>query len=110
MKMAPAIVVCSLFFAGMVWAIDFDCRVVVRDMYAADSHETQHQLVSILKSKELEGVAKLLSSGQVTLFEAGEKVFTRESSVWGYDKVSRPDETKTWLLAPQNSRPCAKGD
>jgi hypothetical protein len=110
MKRALAIIVCILIFSGVAWAVDLDCRVVVRDMYAADSHETQNQLVAILRGNELEGVAKLLSSGQVTLFETGEKVFTKEKSVWGYDKVSRPGETKTWLLAPQNSRPCDKGD
>ena len=104
MKKAQTIVVLILIFSGVTWALDLQCKVVIRDMYAADSHETQNQLVSILKGKELGEVAQLLSSGQVTLFQTGEKVFTKEASVWGYDKVSRPGESKTWLLAPQNSR------
>lgn len=110
MKRAQAIVVLILILSGVTWAVDLQCKVVIRDMYAADSHETQNQLVSILKGKELGEVAQLLSSGQVTLFQTGEKVLTKEVSVWGYDKVSRPGESKTWLLAPQNSRPCDKGD
>ncbi|MDA8405511.1 MAG: hypothetical protein M0T73_01450 [Deltaproteobacteria bacterium] len=93
-------------FGGFACAENLNCRIVLRDMYAGDSQKTQNLLVPMLKNNELDGVTKLLSSGEVTLFEAGEKVFRIETSVWGYDKVTRPGETKTWLLSPRNSRPC----
>lgn len=110
MKKSSLILVFILICSGVVQANDSECRVVIRDMYAGDSQETQNELVSLLKGKELEKVAGLLSSGRVTLFETGEKVHAKETSVWGYDKVSRSGETRTWLLAPQNSRPCERGD
>ena len=93
-------------FGGVVCAENLSCRIVLRDMYAGDSQKTQNLLVPMLKNNELDGVTRLLSSGAVTLFEAGEKVYRIETSVWGYDKVTRPGETKTWLLSPRNSRPC----
>ena len=66
---------CPIFFifAGVVYAENLNCRVVLRDMYAGDSQKTQNLLVPMLKNNELDGVTKLLSSGAVTLFEAGEK-------------------------------------
>ena len=110
MKKSSLAIFFILICYGVVQAHDSACRVVIRDMYAGDSQEAQNELVSLLKGKELEKLAGLLSSGRVTLFEAGEKVRIKETSVWGYDKVSRGGETKTWLLAPQNSRPCERDD
>ncbi len=110
MKRAIVSVLSLFIFAGVVYAENLNCKVVLRDMYAGDSQKTQNLLVPMLKNNELDGVTKLLSSGAVTLFEAGEKVYRIETSVWGYDKVTRPGETKTWLLSPQNSRPCGRDD
>ncbi|MGC8605725.1 MAG: hypothetical protein ACP5VS_18835 [Desulfomonilaceae bacterium] len=103
--------VLSLFaLASVVCGEDLSCRIVLRDMYAGDSQKTQNLLIPMLKENDLDGVVKLLSSGTVTLFEAGEKISRIESTILGYDKVKRPGETKTWLLSPQNSRPCGPDD
>ena len=64
------------------------------------SQKTQNLLVPMLKNNELDGVTKLLSSGAVTLFEAGEKVYRIETSVWGYDKVSTTRRNKDMAAFP----------
>jgi hypothetical protein len=110
MKRAIISVLSLFIFASVVCAENLNCKLVLRDMYAGDSQETQNLLVSMLKNSEIDGITKLLSSGAVTLFEAGDKIYRTESSVWGYDKVTRHGETKTWLLSPQNSRPCGPND
>ena len=103
-------VVCFFLLVATTLAENVECKIVVRDMYAADTQDTQNILVSTLKTGDLEGVSKLLGSGAVTLFQAGEKVSRTETTPWGYDKVTRPGETKTWLLSPQNTRPCGAND
>lgn len=103
-------VVCFFLLVATTLADNVDCKIVVRDMYAAGAQDAQNILVSMLKTRDLEGVSKLLASGAVTLFQAGEKVSRTETTPWGYDKVMRPGETKAWLLSPQNTRPCGAND
>jgi hypothetical protein len=103
-------VVCFFLLVATTLAENVDCKIVVRDMYAADTQDAQNILVSMLKTMDLEGVSKLLASGTVTLFQSGEKVSRTETTPWGYDKITRPGETKTWLLSPQNTRPCGAND
>ncbi|MCL5126768.1 MAG: hypothetical protein M1511_20200 [Deltaproteobacteria bacterium] len=78
MKRAIVSVLSLFAFAGVAYAENLNCRVVLRDMYAGDSQKTQNLLVPMLKNNELDGVTRLLSSGAVTLFEAGEKVYLKK--------------------------------